>query len=55
MTIRLLTGGPKTRVRDPFELHSIVLEEVIILFDQSVWACRHVVRNVEKVRNVRSE
>jgi hypothetical protein len=33
----------------PFKLHNILVEEIVTLFDKSVWAWRDLVRDLEKV------
>lgn len=39
---------------DPFVLHTVVIEHVVALFDEALWHCRDVVRNIEKVRGQHS-
>jgi hypothetical protein len=34
---------------DIYQLHAYVIEQILNLYNESVWAIRHVVRDVEKV------
>lgn len=35
--------------RDPFSMHAQLLDQVVELNDESVWAVRHPIREIEKV------
>ena len=35
--------------KDPYASHARILDQILILFDESVWALRDWVRKVEKV------
>lgn len=41
------------RFNDPdiYQLHTFLLDQIINLYDESVWALRDVVRNLERVSN----
>lgn len=39
-----------TIFRDPYAVHSILVEEAVRMFDTSVWALRDLVRALEKVQ-----
>lgn len=36
-------------LRDPFAMHAQLLDQVVQLNDESVWAIRHPIREIEKV------
>lgn len=38
--------------RDPFSMHAHLLDQVVQLNDKSVWAIRHPIRDIEKVRSL---
>lgn len=42
------------RFHDPdiYQLHTFLLEQIIILYDESVWALRDLVRNLERVSGI---
>ena len=44
------TNGMKMPLVDPFALHTVLVEEVVALFDQALWHWRDLVRGIEKVR-----
>ena len=44
-----LSGQEQTNLLDIYSMQVIVLDEIIQLFDKSVWAIRDAVRNVETV------
>lgn len=44
-----LSRQEKTTLLDIYSMQVIILDEIIHLFDKSVWAIRDAVRNVEKV------
>ena len=44
-----LSKQEQTALLDIYSLQVIILDELIQLFDKSVWAIRDAVRNVEKV------
>jgi hypothetical protein len=37
------------RLEDPFAFHSLLIEEVIVLYDDAVWSWRDLIRDLEKV------
>jgi hypothetical protein len=43
-------NGMRIPLVDPFTLHTILIEEVVALFDQALWRWRDLVRKIEKVR-----
>ena len=45
-----LSRQEHTALLDIYSMQVIILDEIIYLFDKSVWAIRDAVRNVEKVR-----
>lgn len=45
----LLTGSEELDLRDPFALHIPLMDQIIILYDESVWRIRDMIRRVEKV------
>ena len=45
-----LTDSKNTlQLSDPFAFHSILIQEVIVIYDAALWACRDVIRDLEKV------
>jgi hypothetical protein len=44
------TKGMRMPLVDPFALHTVLIEEVVALFDQELWRWRDLVRKIEKVR-----
>lgn len=44
-----LSRQEQTTLLDIYSMQVIILDEIIQLFDESVWAIRDAVRNVEKV------
>lgn len=44
-------ASPMTRnyLNDPFSMHAQLLDQVVQLNDESVWAIRHPIREIEKV------
>ena len=44
------TNGMGMPLVDPFTLHTVLVEEAVALFDQSLWHWRDLVRNIELVR-----
>jgi hypothetical protein len=44
------TNGMRIPLVDPFALHTVLIEEVVALFDQELWRWRDLVRKIEKVR-----
>ena len=44
------TNGMRIPPVDPFALHTVLVEEVVALFDQALWHWRDLVRRIEKVR-----
>jgi hypothetical protein len=46
----VMTNGMRIPLVDPFALHTVLIEEVVALFDQALWHCRDLVRKIEKVR-----
>jgi hypothetical protein len=44
------TNGMRIPFVDPFALHTVLVEEVVALFDQALWHWRDLVRRIEKVR-----
>src|SRR5439155_16917682 len=49
ITTALTTNGMGISLIDPFALHTTLVEEVVAFFDQALWHCRDLVRNIEKV------
>ena len=46
----VMTNGMGMPLVDPFALHTVLAEEVVVLFDHALWHWRHLVRGIEKVR-----
>lgn len=42
---------PKNTIQlgDPFVFHSLLIPEVVVIYDAALWACRDVIRDLEKV------
>lgn len=47
-TIFLSPSSPK--LPDIYSLHAVIIDEIIKLFDKSVWSLRDVIRKIEVVR-----
>lgn len=45
----IISNQDNISLNDPYSLHTIIVEEVLSLFDISVWSLRDSVRMVEKV------
>ena len=43
------TGSAELDLSDPFALHIPLMDQIIMLYDQSVWGIRDLIRQVEKV------
>src|SRR3984885_9944314 len=46
----VMTNEMGTPLVGPFALHTVLVEEVVALFDRALWNWRHLVRGIEKVR-----
>jgi hypothetical protein len=46
----VMTNGMGMPLIDPFALHTVLVEEVVVLFDDALWHWRDLVRGIEKVR-----
>lgn len=49
----VLSRQEQSALPEIYSMQVIILDEIIHLFDKSVWAIRDAVRNVEKVNSVR--
>jgi hypothetical protein len=45
----LSSDREKREVHDPYALHSVIVDEVLAIYDSSVWSLRDLVRSVEQV------
>jgi hypothetical protein len=46
----VMTKGMEIPLVDPFALHTVLVEEVVALFDHALWHWRDLVREIEKLR-----
>ena len=46
----LSMGSGKLDLSDPYALHIHLMDQIIMLYDESVWGIRDLIRRVEKVR-----
>ena len=46
----IISSGTTIRVEDPFAIHSIIVEEIAVLYNRAVWGWRDLVRGLEQNR-----
>lgn len=45
----LCRSGTELQLTDPFAVHTVLVDEIVALYDQALWSLREQVRNLEKV------
>ncbi|KAH9209899.1 hypothetical protein DL95DRAFT_308961, partial [Leptodontidium sp. 2 PMI_412] len=48
----LCRSGTELQLTDPFAVHTVLVDEIVALYDQALWSLREQVRNLEKNRSL---
>jgi hypothetical protein len=45
----LVDSTSQLQLGDPFVLHALLIEEIVVLYDSALWSCRNLIRHLEQV------